>query len=165
MHYWNTTESYGTTGFVENIYKIDFSVLDSGGAFDPLTVNRFRQVISHMAGGFNGYDGDIENFENQQRLIQNQSRLLSDTQTAFGWENSQSGTSKVLQRLGLENADGHPKLEVIAAFGDYTQENYATGQPDQFAVVEYLNRMYPQFVAPVSEFERKNRNLDFFVTA
>jgi len=44
MHYWNMTESYGTTGFVENIYKIDFSILDSGEVFDPLTVNRFRQV-------------------------------------------------------------------------------------------------------------------------
>jgi len=161
MHYWNTTESFGTTGFVENIYKIDFSILDSGGAFDPLTVNSFRQVISHMMGGFAGYDGDIENFEHKQRLIQNQSRLLSDTQTAFGWENSQSGTTQVLQRLGLENANGHPNLEVIAAFGDYTQENYAKGQPDQLTVVDYLSRLYPQFVAPVSEVERKNDNLDF----
>jgi len=41
-----------------------------------------------MTGGYAGYDGDIENFEHKQRLIQNQSRLLSDTQTAFGWENS-----------------------------------------------------------------------------
>jgi len=161
MHYWNTTESYGTTGFVENIYKIDFSILDSGGAFDPLTIKKFRQVISHMTGGFAGYDGDIENFEHQQMLIQNQSRLLSDTQTAFGWENSQSGTTQVLQRLGLENSDGHPNLEVIAAFGDYTQENYAKGYPDQLAVVDYLSRFYPQFVAPVSEAERKNDNLNF----
>jgi len=151
MHYWNTTESFGTTGLVENIYKIDFSILDSGGAFDPLTVNRFRQVISHMTGGYAGYDGDIENFEHQQRLIQNQSRLLSETQTAFGWENSQSGTSKVLQRLGLENVDGNPNFEVIAAFGDYTQENYATGHPDQLAVVDYLSRLYPQYVFPLSE--------------
>lgn len=161
MHYWNTTESYGTTGFVENIYKIDFSILDSGGAFDPLTVKQFRQVISHLTGGFAGYDGDIENFEHQQRLIQNQSRLLSDTQTAFGWENSQSGTTQVIQRLGLENTNGYPNLEVIAAFGDYTQENYATGHPDQLAVVDHLSRFYPQFVAPVSEAERKNDNLNF----
>jgi len=137
MHYWNTTE----------------------------TIKKFRQVISHMTGGFAGYDGDIENFEHQQRLIQNQSRLLSDTQTAFGWENSQSGTTRILQRLGLENADGHPNLEVIAAFGDYTQENYATGQPDQFAVVDYLNRLYPQFIAPVSKLERNNGNLNFSYTA
>ena len=149
MHYWHTTESFGTTGFVENIYKIDFSVLDNGGAFDPLTVNRFRQVISHMTGGFAGYDGDIENFEYQQRLLQNQSRLLSDTQTAFGWENSQAGTTKVLQRLGLENADGKPNLEVIAAFGGYTQENYAKGQSDQLGVADYLHRLYPQFVTPL----------------
>lgn len=161
MHYWHTTESFGTTGFVENIYKIDFSVLDSGGAFDPLTVNRFRQVISHMTGGFAGYDGDIENFEHQQRLLQNQSRLFSETQTTFGWENSQAGTTKVLQRLGLENANGHPNLEVIAAFGDYTQENYASGHSDQLGVVDYLHRLYPQFVDPVSEAERKNQNLDF----
>jgi len=160
MHYWNMTESFGTTGFVENIYKIDFSLLDGGGAFDPLTVNRFRQVISHMTGGFKGYDGDIENFEHQQRLIQNQSRLLSDTQTAFGWENNQSGTTQVLQRLGLENADGHPNLEVIAAFGDYTQENYATGQSDQLGVVDYLTRLYPQYVAPITETERNDHRLD-----
>ncbi len=161
MHYWHTTESFGTTGFVENIYKIDFSVLDSGGAFDPLTVNRFRQVISHMTGGFAGYDGDIENFEHQQTLIQNQSRLFSETQTTFGWENNQAGTTKVLKRLGLENADGHPNLEVIAAFGDYTQENYASGHSDQLGLVDYLHRLYPQFVDPVSEAERENQNLDF----
>jgi len=149
MHYWNTTESFGTTGFVENIYKIDFSVLDGGGAFDPLTIKQFRQVISHMTGGFAGYDGGIENFEHQQRLIQNQSRLLSDTQTAFGWENDQSGTTKTLRRLGLENADGKPNLEVIAAFGEYTRENYATGRSDQLALVSYLNKLYPQFVTPM----------------
>lgn len=143
LHYWHTTESFGTTGFVENIYKIDFSVLDNGGAFDPLTVRHFRQVISHMTGGFAGYDGDIENFEHQQRLIQNQSRLLSDTQTAFGWENDQSGTTKVLRRLGLENTDGKPNLEVIAAFGDYTQKNYAIGQSDQLGVLNYLSRLNP----------------------
>lgn len=136
-------------------------MLDSGGAFDPLTVNRFRQVISHMTGGFAGYDGDIENFEHQQRLLQNQSRLLSDTQTAFGWENSQAETTKVLQRLGLENADGKLNLEVIAAFGDYTQENYATGHPDQLGVVDYLHRLYPQFVDPVSKAEQTSQELGF----
>ena len=161
MHYWHTTESFGTTGFVENIYKIDFSVLDSGGAFDPLTVNRFRQVISHMTGGFAGYDGDIENFEHKQRLLQNQSRLLSDTQTAFGWENNQAGTAKVRQRLGLESNNGHPNLEVIEAFGDYTQENYAIGHSDQLGVVDYLHRLYPQFVAPVSDAERESKSLNF----
>jgi len=161
MHYWNVTESNGTTGFVENIYQVDFSVLDSGGAFDPLTVKKFQQIISHMTGGFAGYDGDMENFEEKQQLIQNQSRLLSDTQTAFGWENNQAGTSKVLKRLGVWNEDGHPNMDVIKSFGDYTQRYYAAGTPDQVDLVDYLHQQNPEQVKPLTDAERETMSLDF----
>ena len=161
MHYWNVTESNGTTGFVENIYQVDFSVLDSGGAFDPLTVKKFQQIISHMTGGFAGYDGDMENFEEKQQLIQNQSRLLSDTQTAFGWENNQEGTSKVLKRLGVWNEDGHPNMDVIKSFGDYTQRYYAAGTPNQVDLVDYLHQQNPEQVKPLTDRERETMSLDF----
>jgi len=159
-HYWNVTESNGTTGFVENIYQVDFSVLDSGGAFDPLTVKKFQQIISHMTGGFAGYDGDMENFEEKQQLIQNQSRLLSDTQTAFGWENNQAGTSKVLKRLGIWNEEGHPNMDVIKSFGDYTQRYYAAGTPNQADLVDYLHQQNPEQVQPLTTQERKTMSLD-----
>ena len=161
MHYWNVTESNGTTGFVENIYQVDFSVLDSGGAFDPLTVKKFQQIISHMTGGFAGYDGDMENFEEKQQLIQNQSRLLSDTQTAFGWENNQAGTSKVLKRLGVWNEDGHPNMDVIKSFGDYTQRYYASGSPNQSDLVAYLHQQNPEQVKPLTDVEHETMSLDF----
>jgi hypothetical protein len=161
MHYWNVTESNGTTGFVENIYQVDFSVLDSGGAFDPLTVKKFQQIISHMTGGFAGYDGDMENFEEKQQLIQNQSRLLSDTQTAFGWENNQEGTSKVLKRLGVWNEDGHPNMDVIKSFGDYTQRYYAAGTPNQADLVDYLYQQNPERVRPLTDRERETMSVNF----
>ena len=164
MHYWNVTESNGTTGFVENIYQVDFSVLDSGGAFDPLTVKKFQQIISHMTGGFAGYDGDMENFEEKQQLIQNQSRLLSDTQTAFGWENNQEGTSKVLKRLGVWNKDGHPNMDVIKSFGDYTQRYYEAGTPNQADLVDYLHQQNPEQVKPLTDSERETMSLKFEIS-
>jgi len=163
MHYWNVTENNGTTGFVENIYQVDFSILGSGGAFDPLTVKKFQQIISHMMGGFAGYDGDMENFEEQQKLIQNQSRLLSETQTAFGWENDQAGTSRVLKRLGIWNEDGHPNMDVIRSFGDYTQRYYASGSLSQVDLVDYLHTQNSEHVKPLTDIERETMSLDFEV--
>ena len=163
MHYWNVTESNGTTGFVENIYQVDFSILDGGGAFDPITVKKFQQIISHMTGGFAGYDGDIENFEERQQLIQNQSRLLSETQTAFGWENDQAGTSRVLKRLGIWNEDGHPNMDVIKSFGDYTQRYYASGSPSQGGLIDYLHKQNPEHVKTLTDIERETMSLEFEV--
>jgi len=161
MHYWNVTESNGTTGFVENIYQVDFSILDGGCAFDPLTVKKFQQIISHMTGGFAGYDGDMENFEEQQKLIQNQSRLLSETQSAFGWENDQAGTSRVLKRLGIWNEDGHPNMDVIRSFGDYTQRYFASGSSSQVCQKKHRLRfqdlmIYSAHKVLVDELSRHN---------
>lgn len=163
MHYWNVTESNGTTGFVENIYQVDFSILDSGGAFDPLTVKKFQQIISHMTGGFAGYDGDMENFEEKQTLIQNQSRLLSETQTAFGWENDQAGTSRVLKRLGVWSEDSHPNMDVIKSFGDYTQRYFASGSSSQIDLIDYLHEQNPEQVKPLTDMERETMSLEIEV--
>jgi len=160
MHYWHLSESDGTTGFIENVYQIDFSILDQGGAFDPLTVNKFRQVISHLTSGFAGYDGDIENFENQRTLIRNQNRLLSQTMTAFGYENHQAGTTKMLIRLGFQDRDGNINLDVIKSFGHYTQRYYASGSPDNLDVVTFLNERHPDLVAPLTEDELAKGFLD-----
>lgn len=160
MHYWHLSESDGTTGFIENIYNIDFSILDHGGAFDPLTVNKFRQVISHLTSGFAGYDGDIENFENHRKLIRDQNRLLSQTMTTFGWENHQAGTTKVLIRLGFQDRDGNINLDVIKSFGDYTQRYYASGSPDNLDVVTFLSERHPDLVAPLTEDELAKGFLD-----
>jgi len=151
MHMWNTLEGFGMTGFVENIYKIDFSILGNGSAFDPMQITRMRQVLSHLVGGFEGYDGDIADLADKKTLLQNQARLLSDTQTAFGWENDQAGTQNVLQRLGLQDEKGNPNLDIIQAFGDYTQRNSGTGAPDQMQVTQYLHRLYPAFVKQPSD--------------
>ena len=152
-HMWNMYDSFGVTGFIEDVYKIDFSILGDGNAFDPIQITHLRQVLSHLTGGFEGYDGDIAHLTEHKTLIQNQSRLLSETQTALGFENDRSGTTKVLRRIGLEDEKGNPNMEVIKSFGDYTKEHYGTGALDQLRLVKHLNRLHPELVKPLSEAE------------
>jgi len=158
-HMWNMYDSFGVTGFVEDVYKIDFSILGDGNAFDPIQITHLRQVLSHLTSGFEGYDGDIANLAEHKTLIQNQARLLSETQSALGLENNLSGTMKVLRRLGLEDEKGNPNLDVIRSFGDYTREHYGSGAPDQLRLVEYLYRLYPELVKPLSEAEKATGRL------
>jgi len=153
-HMWNMYDSFGVTGFVEDVYKVNFSILGDGNAFDPILITHLRQVLSHLTGSFEGYDGDIANLTEHKTLIQNQSRLLSETQTALGLENDRSGTTKILRRLGLEDEKGNPNMEVIKSFGDYTKRHYGTGAPDQLRLVEYLSRLHPEFVVPLSKAEK-----------
>jgi len=147
-HMWNMYDGFGVTGFIEDVYKIDFSILD------PIQIMHLRQVLSHLTGSFEGYDGDISNLSEHKTLIQNQARLLSETQTAMGFENSRSGTTKILRRFGLEDEKGNPDLEVIKSFGDYTKQYYGNSAPDQLRLVEYLNRLHPELVKPLSGAEQ-----------
>jgi len=158
-HMWNIYDSFGVTGFIEDVYKIDFSILGDSNAFDPIQITYLRQVLSHLVGSFEGYDGDIANLGEHKTLIQNQSRLLSETQTALGRENNRSGTTKVLRRLGFENEKGKANLEVIKSFGDYTKQYYGNGAPDQLQLVEYLNRLHPELVKPLLEDEKATERL------
>jgi len=136
-HMWAVYDSFGVTGFIEDVYKTDFSILADGNAFDPIQIMHLRQMLSHLTGNFEGYDGDIANLSEHKTLIQNQARLLSDTQTAFGWESDPSGTTKTLQRLGLEDEQGRPNMDAIKAFGDYSKQHYA-GEVDQNGLLKYL---------------------------
>lgn len=156
---WNMYDSFGVTGFVEDVYKIDFSILGDGNAFDPIQIMHLRQVLSHLTGSFEGYDGDIANLSEHKTLIQNQARLLSETQTALGLENNRSGTTKVMRRIGLEDEKGNLNLSVIKSFGDYTREHYGNGAPDQLRLVEYLHRLHPELVKPLSEAEKSTGRL------
>ena len=158
-HMWNMYDSFGVTGFIEDVYKIDFSILGAGNAFDPIQITHLRQVLSHLTGSFEGYDGDIANLSEHKTLIQNQSRLLSETQTALGFENDRSGTTKILRRLGLEDEKGNPNLEVIKSFGDYTREQYGDGAPGQLRLVDYLHHLHPELVKPLLEAEKATGRL------
>jgi len=157
-HMWNMYDSFGVTGFIEDVYKIDFSILGDGNAFDPIQIMHLRQVLSFLTGSFEGYDGDIANLTEHKTLIQNQSRLMSDMQTAFGWENDRSGTTRTLRRLGLEDKDGHPDMDIIKAFGDYTREHYATGAVNQAGLTDYLHKYFPNKVRPLSDAKRASVN-------
>jgi len=136
-----------------------FSVLGDGNAFDPIQITHLRQVLSHLTGSFESYDGDIAILSEHKTLIQNQSRLLSETQTALGLENDRSGITKVLRRIGLEDEKGNPNLEVIKSFGDYTKRYYGNGAPDQLRLVEYLYRLHPDLVKPLSGEEKAKGKL------
>ena len=159
-HMWNMYESFGATAFIEDVYKIDFSILDNGGAFDPIQITHLQQVLSHLTGSHEGYDGDIADLSEHKTLIQNQARLLSDMQTTFHWQNDRSGMTKMLQRLGMEDADGNANLDVIKAFGNYTKEHYASGATDQADLVNYLHKRFPEKIAPLSESETFHGRLD-----
>jgi len=158
-HMWNMYDSFGVTGFIEDVYKIDFSIVGDDSAFDPIQITHVRQVLSYLTGSFEGYDGDITNLSEHKTLIQNQSRLLAETQTAFGYENDRSGTNKVLRRIGMESEKGNPNMEVIKAFGNYTREHYGSGAPDQLRLVENLNRLHPALVKPLSDIEKATGKL------
>jgi len=145
-HMWNMYDSFGVTGFIEDVYKIDFSILGHGNAFDPIQITFLRQALSYLTNSFEGYDGDIAKLSEHKTLIQNQARLLSETQTAMGFENDKSGTTKVLRRLGMEDEKGNPNMDVIKSFGDYTREQYGNGAPDQLRLREYLRRLHPNYL-------------------
>jgi len=158
-HMWNMYDSFGVTGFIEDVYKIDFSILGDGNAFDPIQIMHLRQVLSHLTENFEGYDGEIANLSEHKTLIQNQARLMSETQTAMGFENNKSGTTKTLRRLGLEDEKGNSNLEVIKSFGNYIREQYGAGAPDQLKLVEYLHRLHPDLVKPLSDAEKATGHL------
>jgi len=139
LGFWAGTEALGATSFVEDVYKVDFSILNSG-AFDPLKMIEIRQKISYMVGGFEGYDGDIFDPRDKQGLLRAQMRVISETGTAFGWENDRDATKLSVKKLGLDN------LDVLKEFGNYTQLHYLSGDVTNEKLQAHLHRSFPNIV-------------------
>lgn len=140
LKFWAGTEAFGATGFVESVYKIDFSVLGNS-VLDPFEMVKIRQKISYLVGGFEAYDGDIFDPSEKKGLIQAQMRALSPNDTAYGWENDQHQTHAITQELGLDNP------LVLKEFGAYTQAHYLNGDITHEALHDHLYKRFPQFVA------------------
>lgn len=144
-------EEYGVTGFVEDIYKIDFNVLGDS-AFDRDSLRDIRQMISAMVGSFEGYDGDIFDVREKIGLIRHQARLLSEEDTAYGTENSREDTLRSARKLGLRNEDGELNFAVLKEFGRYSQETYLSEDASHADLHARLYGLFPEFLAePDSE--------------
>lgn len=138
-------EQYGVTGFVEDIYKMDFNVLGDS-AFDRDSLRDIRQMISAMVGSFEGYDGDIFDVREKIGLIRHQARLLSDEDTAYGTENSREDTMRSARKLGLRNEDGELNFAVLKEFGRFAQETYLSEDATHADAQARLYGLFPEFV-------------------
>ncbi len=141
MGFFAATEELGATSFVESIYKVDFSMLGES-SFDPISLIEMRQKLSYMVGGWEGYDGEIFDPREKAGLIRDQMRVISPTNTAFGWENDHEGAQSRVKELGLDN------LIVLEEFGRYTQMNYMSGTMTPESLQDHLHRKFPNLVQP-----------------
>ncbi len=137
LGFWTGTEEFGATGFVESVYKIDFSILSSD-AFDPIKLTEIRQKLTYLVGGLEGYDGDIFDVREKKGLIRYQMRLLSEDGEATGWENDQAATERMVKKFGLDEPNA------LKAFGDYTQTTYLTGDATAEDLQKYLTKKSPE---------------------
>lgn len=143
MHFHATTEHFGVTGFVECVARTTFSGLFTE-AFEPKKLEEIRQVLNHLMGGFAGYDGRVFDAREKMPLIRAQMRALSADNQALPWRRDEEQTTKALERYGLYSG-GKPNLDVIGAFGSYTQK-YKTIEPSKLQ--EHLHELFPDIVEP-----------------
>lgn len=147
MHLHATTEHFGATGFVESVSRTHFSGLFTE-AFEPAKLKEMQQVLNRLLGGFTGYDGRVFDAREKMPLIRAQMRALSPDNQVLPWRRDEEQTTAALERYGLYSG-GKPNLDVIGAFGAYTQK-YKTIEPAELQ--QHLHELFPDIVeAPEGE--------------
>lgn len=122
MDFHRFAEQCGVTGFVESIANIHFNALQSG-AFDRAKMISTRRTISALVGMGEGYDGDVFNPDEKAILLSNQMRALTDDDQIIEWHNDEEASTGLLKQMGFRDKHGKPNLDVIRAFGAYSQQN------------------------------------------
>lgn len=148
MSFWTATESVGKTGFVQDIYGLNFGGFTGATEFNQEQVRQMKRAISIIYGGAEGYDGDLGEFDQQIGLVQYQARLLSESGTATGMENDQAGSQGMDTKLGLKDRSGNINPDILRAFGEYTRGTYMTGDATPEDLHRHLFSLYPDLVEP-----------------
>jgi hypothetical protein len=131
------TESFGGTGILQSIYKIDFNLTGEEG-FDILKINQILNVMDMIFGGMESSDGDIARAGQRKGMIRFLVRILNKQGTAYGFEESQGDTNEVIKELYLQNSDGTPNWKQLERLGQFVQENYLNGDANYEDLKEFL---------------------------
>jgi len=130
-------ESFGGTGILQSIYKIDFNVFGEEG-FDMLKIDQILNFMDKIVGGMESSDGDIAREGQRKGMIRFLVRLLNKDGTAYGFEESQANTNEVIKELELHNADGTPNWKQLDKLGQFVQTNYLSGDASYKDLREFL---------------------------
>jgi len=148
---WQIAEATGKSDFLHNSFGL---VLDpfAGGRVDWFKLKESRQIVDALLGGLAGDDGKIFSAENAGVFIVWQMQWLSKTGDASQDNIEIAVADNHLKTLGMKDPNGKLNLEMVKAFGNYTQTQYGTGEPSFGSVHHHLFKLYPQFVkAPVDD--------------
>ena len=130
-------ESFGGTGILQSVYKIDFNLFGDEG-FDMAKIDQILNIMGKLFGGLEHADGDIARAGQRQGYIRFLVRLLNKRGTAMGHEESQADTNEVIHELQLHNPDGSPNCKQIEALGQFAQRTYLSGDAEYKDLKEFL---------------------------
>ncbi len=130
-------ESFGGTGILQSVYKIDFNLFGDEG-FGMAKIDQILNIMGKLFGGLEHADGDIARAGQRQGYIRFLVRLLNKRGTAMGHEESQADTNEVIHELQLHNPDGSPNCKQIEALGQFAQRTYLSGDAEYKDLKEFL---------------------------
>lgn len=130
-------ESFGGTGILQSVYKIDFNLFGDEG-FDMAKIDQILNIMGKLFGGLEHADGDIARAGQRQGYIRFLVRLLNKRGTAMGYEESQADTNEVISELQLHNPDGTPNWKQIEKLGQFAQRTYLSGDAEYKDLREFL---------------------------
>ena len=147
---WQITEASGISDILHNSFGLAFDPF-SESRIDWSNLNRTRQIVDALLGGWAGSDGKIFSAEGSGKFIAWQMQWLSRIGDSAQDNVDIQITNDSLMQLGIRDANGKLNLEVIRAFGSFTQEQYGKGEPSFQSLHEHLFGIFPQFVRRPAE--------------
>ena len=142
---WQIAEASGKSDLLHNSFGLAFDPFASG-RLDWSQLRQSRQIIDALLGGWAGSDGKIMSAEGSGAFIAWQMQWLNKIGDASQDNVDIRIADSNLKVLGVKDAKGNINLEIMRAFGHYTQEQYGTGEPSFEALQKHLFKLYPQFV-------------------
>ena len=142
---WQIAEASGKSDLLHNSFGLALDPFASGRV-NWSSLRQSRQIIDALLGGWAGSDGKIMAAEGSGAFIAWQMQWLSKIGDASQDNVDIRVADTNLKALGIKDAEGRINLEVMQAFGSYTQEQYGTGEPSFGTLQMHLFKLYPQFV-------------------
>jgi len=145
---WQIAEASGKSDLLHNSFGLALDPF-AGGRVDWHKLRQSRQIIDALLGGWAGSDGKIMSAEGSGSFIAWQMQWLSKIGDASQDNVDIQVANANLKTLGIKDDKGNINLDIMRAFGHYTQEQYGTGEPSFEALQAHLFKLYPQFVEPL----------------
>ena len=142
---WQIAEASGKSDLLHNSFGLALDPF-ADGRVDIYKLQQSRQIVDALLGGWAGSDGKIISAEGSGKFIAWQMQWLSQIGDAAQDNVDVYAVNANMRTLGIKDIKGNMNLEVMKAFGSYTQEQFGTGEPSFETLQAHLFRLYPQFV-------------------